>query len=507
MIKFIWWVALCLGWNAAAGQATLQLAANDGAATLTITVEDDLQFPQDTMILSMYEYGVFDGQYHYPQTARQLGARLKGGRCVFSIPLAEAHSYFSLMTFPRRELEAGVSVLLLHYLVSRGDSIQLYLSRAQQAPIMPHGLKMQFTGRGADKFQCQRDMEMARYFSTGGGSVIENRQYQPGNLFMKMADTSLQVLDQYKAQLSPSIYQILYTDQLASSIQQVLGTYQIMWRRASPSDKSWMNNLYPQLPTLSLPFGDSILAFSRAYGTAVGTRIVLEQLMKGDGTKVDYYKAFDVLIHEVASLLGEKLQLDFINRYASVIPRVDSLTRMALKTLRYVPYRNTLALYLRFQAGQPAYPFNLPDVNGVRRTMQSLRGKVVFIDFWFTGCSPCRILYQKHLKAVKQDYQADTNVVFVSISVDRDRTSWHRSVLSGAYTDSASLNLYTDGKATDHEIIRYYGIQGYPTCLVFDRQGQLAPLLSMNQLNNAEGIRRAVTGALQRGRIPISGKD
>ena len=74
--------------------------------------------------------------------------------------------------------------------------------------------------------------------------------------------------------------------------------------------------------------------------------------------------------------------------------------------------------------GQPAPPFSLPDTKGEKLALADLAGKYVYIDFWATWCGPCKAEFPDYRKLV-EDYKG-RNVVFMSISVDKDKDAWEK---------------------------------------------------------------------------------
>ncbi|WP_276089311.1 metallophosphoesterase [Pedobacter sp. JY14-1] len=119
--------------------------------------------------------------------------------------------------------------------------------------------------------------------------------------------------------------------------------------------------------------------------------------------------------------------------------------------------------------------FSLTDVNGKPFTKTNLKGKIAIFDFWFTGCTGC-VLMAPELKKVEERFKADTNVVFVSVSTDKNRQQWLNSIKQGKYASTTSTHVYTAGRGSTDPFLEFYDVTSYPTLLFFDAFGnRLAP--------------------------------
>ncbi|MCX6224885.1 MAG: TlpA disulfide reductase family protein [Bacteroidia bacterium] len=79
--------------------------------------------------------------------------------------------------------------------------------------------------------------------------------------------------------------------------------------------------------------------------------------------------------------------------------------------------------------GQPAPVFNLPDIDGKMVSLTDFAGKYVFIDYWATWCGPCKAEVPSYKKLI-EDYKGKS-IVFISISVDKDKAAWEKMVKEG----------------------------------------------------------------------------
>jgi thiol-disulfide isomerase/thioredoxin len=131
--------------------------------------------------------------------------------------------------------------------------------------------------------------------------------------------------------------------------------------------------------------------------------------------------------------------------------------------------------------GKPAPIFNLPDINGKMVSLTDFAGKYVFIDYWATWCGPCKAEIPSYKKLI-EDYKAK-NIVFISISVDKDKAAWEKMVKEGIpETDPETGKPVVPAKMIAmswmqlHDAIRYnkiWLVKFIPTFVLIDPKGNI----------------------------------
>jgi thiol-disulfide isomerase/thioredoxin len=93
-------------------------------------------------------------------------------------------------------------------------------------------------------------------------------------------------------------------------------------------------------------------------------------------------------------------------------------TNKALKQKLLEPFEK----YRQLKNNKNVSALELETKNGQTITLNTFKGKYIYIDVWATWCMPCR-KEAPYFEALKQKY-SHKNVVFVSVSVDRDKKDW-----------------------------------------------------------------------------------
>ncbi|WP_425638827.1 TlpA family protein disulfide reductase [Algoriphagus yeomjeoni] len=122
-------------------------------------------------------------------------------------------------------------------------------------------------------------------------------------------------------------------------------------------------------------------------------------------------------------------------------------------------------------AGREILNYPLLDSDGSEVFPHSWKGKLVFLDFWLSGCGSCLKFAKNNFLPLIQSYAAHPEILFVTISGDSDAERWRKSLESGLYTADSSLDLFSGG--ISHPLLKQYQIQAFPTQLLLDKEGKI----------------------------------
>nr|WP_262903835.1 TlpA disulfide reductase family protein [Sphingobacterium bovistauri] len=142
---------------------------------------------------------------------------------------------------------------------------------------------------------------------------------------------------------------------------------------------------------------------------------------------------------------------------------------------------------LNFSPGKQAPDFELQDVNGKLVSLSSLKGKVVFMDFWATWCVPCLASMPKTLKLIDK-FKDNAEVVFLLINVSDNMENWKNYLKENSLP---GINLYANKEQS--KIIRdSFNIPGIPRYILIDKDGKFIDAKAGNGDNTVRQIANAL---------------
>ena len=119
--------------------------------------------------------------------------------------------------------------------------------------------------------------------------------------------------------------------------------------------------------------------------------------------------------------------------------------------------------------GSPSPTFNYPDTSGKNISLESLKGKLVYVDVWATWCGPCRAQIP-FLKQLEEKYREE-DIAFVSLSIDqlKNISKWKDMIVD---KELEGIQIIAD-KAWRSKFVTDYVIEGIPRFILIDKDGNL----------------------------------
>ena len=119
--------------------------------------------------------------------------------------------------------------------------------------------------------------------------------------------------------------------------------------------------------------------------------------------------------------------------------------------------------------GKTSPGFDYENFKGGKTSLESLKGKYVYIDVWATWCGPCRREIPS-LQKVEEEYKGK-NIEFVSLSIDqrKDYDKWRKMVEEKSL---GGIQLFADND-WNSQFVKDYAIEGIPRFILVDPNGNI----------------------------------
>lgn len=375
------------------------------------------------------------------------------------------------------------------YMAEPGDSIHINAS----------GTVAAYSGKGAEKIKLLKQFEAGiRKLKIPSNpkfsSISSEKDFFEWNAYLDQQEQLLEsLLQANKNHLSGYAFQYIKSTTLAELEKERLFKFGLLVQKATAFNvtpqrlchifDSAVNNMAARwLHSLSAE-ADNVVYYYDFIRRKLHRQLGFEpqridSLNNTPGRKLSYYRLAKetyrghILQNYIALLLTEQ----GIKEHGFVEP-IEGMVKDYLQEKDYAQYKTYVRDYVQkkrlasLQPGTVAPDFSVTGMDGKTLTKKDFAGKITLLDFWFTGCPGC-VETAQALRTVEQQLKNDTNVNFLSVSVDKSRSTWLASIAQGKYTTGTGIHAYTNGAGQSAGILEAYDVTGYPQLFLIDPYGR-----------------------------------
>ncbi|WP_298707771.1 redoxin domain-containing protein [Chitinophaga sp.] len=152
----------------------------------------------------------------------------------------------------------------------------------------------------------------------------------------------------------------------------------------------------------------------------------------------------------------------------------DAYIAQLTDTLR----NNTLGKIDKHAVNYPAEPFILKNLNGKTVSLASLKGKVVFLDFWATWCGPC-IQSFPAMQAAADKYKGKVEFLFIDTwektkSPDERMDKVKAFIKKNKYRFNVLMDTpIPNDEKNQYDVVQRYKVKGIPAKFIIDQEGNV----------------------------------
>jgi thiol-disulfide isomerase/thioredoxin len=185
-----------------------------------------------------------------------------------------------------------------------------------------------------------------------------------------------------------------------------------------------------------------------------------------DLEETEFRKKVDELKFEYDSILSSYNDLDS-SLFVTVKKQNEQLVTY---------FENAFSENKTMRKGQPSPKFeNYINIKGGKKSLNSFKGKYVYIDVWATWCGPC-IQQIPYLQTLEKEYH-NKNIEFVSISTDestRSGGSWEAAEKKWRdFVNKRNMSGIQLWSGQDFSFQQGYKINSIPRFILIDPQGNI----------------------------------
>lgn len=290
---------------------------------------------------------------------------------------------------------------------------------------------------------------------------------------------SLQAMfDRYKEAYADTVNlfktQRLISNEIYNRYQYLLKLKEYESRRMLNEDTAFYRRMEADISDKYLPY-PSYSEFLDYYLWFVNLHI--PTILMSQGGYKDWRQTFDelsskpfqpkskqILLARCMKGISEDFSAEDLNRY------LDSYLRITRDTMTYNKTRE------QYNLSADANQLLLKDIHGnignLNLLLKKNRGKVIYADFWASGCPPCR---EEMVPSAKlREFYKGKEVVFVYLSCGDTENDWKKAVAEAGLSEVENNFLITNFK--NSKVLEKLKVELIPRFIIFDKQGDLVEM-------------------------------